>query len=140
VTTEAELRESAMRIENAKAQLEGLGRQRELIQLAVEEHARARETIKNLTTGKPGDEVMIPVGADAYVYAKVSERREAVLGVGSNVSIQRAPEEADKLLEVRIDELSQTFRKVSERAEQLEAMIQQATEKLQEQYDALQAQ
>jgi prefoldin alpha subunit len=138
VTEERDIREVAAAVETAKAQLEGLIRQRELIQMAVEEHVRARETIKNLLDSKPGDEVLIPVGADSYVHAKVSEKRDAVVGVGSGVSIQRGAEDAEKILQGRIDDLSQAFQKVSERANQLEGFVQEMTAKLQEQYEALQ--
>ncbi len=132
------LRETAAAVESAKAQLEGLVRQRELIQMAVEEHVRARETIRNVLKSTPGDDVLIPIGADAYIHAKVSEKREAVVGVGSGVSIQRGPEDAEKLLQERIDDLTQAFQKVSERAVQTEAFVQETTAKLQEQYEALQ--
>ncbi|MCU0859865.1 MAG: prefoldin subunit alpha [Thermoplasmata archaeon] len=138
MTEERDIREVAAAVETAKAQLEGLIRQRELIQMAVEEHVRARETIKNLLDSKPGDEVLIPVGADSYVHAKVSEKRDAVVGVGSGVSIQRGAEDAEKILQGRIDDLSQAFQKVSERANQLEGFVQEMTAKLQEQYEALQ--
>lgn len=138
MTEERDIREVAAAVETAKAQLEGLIRQRELIQMAVEEHVRARETIKNLLDSAPGDEVLIPVGADSYVHAKVSEKRDAVVGVGSGVSIQRGSEDAGKVLQGRIDDLSQAFQKVSERANQLEGFVQEMTAKLQEQYEALQ--
>ncbi len=138
MTEERDIREVAAAVETAKAQLEGLIRQRELIQMAVEEHVRARETIKNLLDSTPGDEVLIPVGADSYVHAKVSEKRDAVVGVGSGVSIQRGSEDAGKILQGRIDDLSQAFQKVSERANQLEGFVQEMTAKLQEQYEALQ--
>ena len=138
MTEERDIREMAAAVETAKAQLEGLIRQRELIQMAIEEHVRARETIKNLRGSTPGDDVLIPIGADSYVHARVSEKTDAVVGVGSGVSIQRVSEDAEKVLQSRVDDLSQAFQKVSERAAQLEAFAQEMTAKLQEQYEALQ--
>jgi prefoldin alpha subunit len=138
VTDEAELRQNAMMLETAKAQLEGLARQQEFIQLAIEEHVRARETVKKLIGGAPGDEIMVPVGADSYVFAKTSDNKDVVVGIGSAVSVQRKPEEAEKILDNKIEELSQAFKKVSDRAGQTEAMIQELTDKVQEQYSQLQ--
>lgn len=139
MTDEAELRQNAMMLETAKAQLEGLARQQELIQLAIEEHVRARETVKKLIGDAPGDEIMVPVGADSYVFAKTSENKDVVVGIGTDVSVQRKPEEAEKILDNKIEELSQAFKKVSDRAGQTEAMIQELTDKVQEQYSQLQA-
>jgi prefoldin alpha subunit len=139
VNDEAALRENMMRLETAKAQLEGLSKQQELIQLAIEEHVKARETVKSLAKSAPGDELMIPVGADSYIYAKASERKDVVIGVGSDTSVQRGAEEAEKILDTRVEELAQAFQKVAEMAAQTEAAVQELTQKVQEQYEKFQA-
>jgi prefoldin alpha subunit len=137
--SERQFREDYAMLETAKTQLDALGKQQQLIQLAVEEHVRARETIKELSKGSPGDEVLIPIGADSYIHAKVSEDRNAIVGVGSSTSIQRTPEEAEKIMDEKLDELSRAFKAVSDRAAQMEQMIQQLSDKVQQQYDAMQA-
>lgn len=139
MTDEAALRENMMRLETAKAQLEALAKQQELIQLAVEEHVKARETVKSLVKSAPGDELMVPVGADSYVFAKSSERKDVVLGVGSGVSVQRNAEEAEKMLDSRVEELAQAFQRVAEMAVQTEETIQELTEKIQRQYEGAQS-
>ncbi len=139
MTDETALRENMMRLETAKAQLEGLSKQQELIQLAIEEHVKARETVKSLAKSAPGDELMIPVGADSYIYAKATDRKEVVIGVGSDVSIQRNAEEAEKILDTRVEELAQAFQKVAEMAAQTEGTIQELSERVQKQYEQVQS-
>ena len=136
---ERQFREDYAMLETAKTQLDALGKQQQLIQLAVEEHVRARETIKALAKGNPGDEVLIPIGADSYIHAKISDNRNAIVGVGSSTSIRRSPEEAEKILDEKLDELSRAFKAVGERAAQLEQMVQGLSDKVQQQYDAMQA-
>jgi len=136
---ESKFREDYAMLENAKTQLEALGRQQQLIQLAIEEHVRARETIKGLMKGVPGDEVLIPVGADSYIHARISDNRDAIVGVGSATSIQRNPEEAEKVLDAKIDDLSRVFKSVTDRAAQTEAFIQELSERVQQQYDLMQS-
>ena len=136
--SERQFREDYAMLETAKQQLDALGKQQQLIQLAVEEHVRARETVKSLTKGAPGDEVLIPIGADSYIHAKVSDNRTVIVGVGSSTSIRRTPEEAEKILDEKLDELSRAFKAVSDRAAKLEEMAQELSEKVQQQYDALQ--
>ena len=137
--TEQSLRESYVMLDTAKAQLEGLMKQQQLIQLAVDEHVRARETIKDLAKGEIGDDMLIPLGADSYIHAKISDKRDAIVGVGAGVSILRTPEEAQKILDEKIDELSRAFKSVTDKASQLEGMIQELTDKVQSQMDALRA-
>lgn len=126
-------------LENARAQLDALMKQQQLIQLAIEEHVRARETIKALAKGSPGDEVLVPIGADSYVYARISDNRNAIVGVGAGTSIRRTPEEAEKIMDSKIDDLSRAFKTVGERAAQLEAAVQELSERIQRQYEMLQA-
>jgi len=137
--SEQQVRESYMMLESAKAQLDGLAKQQELIQLAVEEHVRARETIKEIAKGAAGDEVLVPLGADSYIHAKISDNKDAIVGVGSGVSIRRSPEEAEKILDTKIDDLSRAFKSITDKAAQTEAMIQELSEKVQAQYDLLQS-
>jgi prefoldin alpha subunit len=137
--SEQQVRESYMMLESAKAQLEGLAKQQELIQLAVEEHVRARETIKEVAKGGTGDEVLIPLGADSYIHARISDNKDAIVGVGSGISIRRSPEEAEKILDTKIDDLSRAFKSITDKAAQTEAMIQELSEKVQAQYDLLQS-
>ena len=139
VVSEQKLRENYTMLETAKAQLDGLARQQQLIQLAVDEHVRARETIKSLSKGAVGDDILIPLGADSYIHAKISENRDAVVGVGSGVSLRKTADEAEKILDSKIDDLSRAFKTVSERAAQTEAMIQDLSEKVQAQVDLLQS-
>ncbi len=137
--TEQNLRESYVMLDTAKAQLEGLIKQQQLIQLAVDEHVRARETIKDLAKGAIGDEILIPLGADSYIHANISERRDAIVGVGAGVSILRTPEEAQKILDEKIDELSRAFKSITDKASQLEGTIQELTDRVQSQMDVLRA-
>lgn len=136
---ERRLREDYAALESAKAQLEGLAKQQQLIQLAVEEHVRARETVKQVSERQPGEEMLIPIGADSYVFARISEDRDAVVGVGSGISIKRTPKEAGEILDSKIDDLSRAFKSITDRAAQMEAMIQELSEKVQAQIEALQS-
>ena len=139
MTDETAIREDLMRLETTKAQLEALVKQQEVIQVAIEEHVKARETVKNLAEQEPGNEVMVPIGADSYIYARTSETKDVVVGAGSTVSVQRTAQEAEKILDSRIEELSQTFKKVAERVAQADAAIQQLSAKIEEQYAEMQA-
>jgi prefoldin alpha subunit len=131
---ESEARDAAAMIETAKAQYEALMRQQEIIRLTIDEHSRAKDTISRMAAGAPGDEILVPVGADSFVHARVSDEKSAIIGVGSSVSFQRSPEDAEKMLAARIDELNRALRKIAERTEQTELTIQQLSEKIQEYY------
>ena len=131
---ENEAREAAAMIEAAKAQLEALARQQEIIRLTVDEHRRAKDTINRIATGDPGEDILVPIGADSFVHAKISDNKNAVVGIGAGVSFQRSPEQAVGALDARIDELNRASRKVADRIEQTEHSVQQLSEKIQQFY------
>jgi len=137
--SEQKLREDYAVLENARAQLDGLVRQQQLVQLAIDEHVRARETVKSLAKGAAGDEILMPIGADSYVHARISDRKEAIVGVGSSVSINRTPEEAERILDIRVDELSRAFKSLAERAAQAEGAIQELSERVQAQIEQIES-
>jgi len=137
--TEQELRDNYVMMETAKAQLEGLAKQQELIQLAVEEHVRARETIKQMAKGDPGDEILVPLGADSYIHAKISDNTDTIVGAGSGMSIKRKPDEAEKILDSKIDDLSRAFKSISDKAAETEALVQELTQRVQDQMELLQS-
>lgn len=137
--SEEELRQNMSLLENAKAQLEGFGRQRELILITIDEHKRTADTIKNLAKGSPGDEILIPIGAEAFVYATISEKSDVVVGVGGDVSVQRTHEEAAKMIEARISDLHGALGRVEEHTAKTQAFVQELSEKVQAQYAAMQA-
>ena len=131
---ENEVREAAAMMETAKAQLEALARQQEIIRLTMDEHSRAKDTIERLAAGEVGEDVLVPIGADSFIHARISDNRNAVVGVGADVSFQRSPEEAAKTLDARTDELNRAMRKIGERIEQTELTIQQLSERIQQHY------
>jgi prefoldin alpha subunit len=131
---ENEAREAAAMVETARAQLEALARQQEIIRLTIDEHSRAKDTITMISSGVAGEDVLVPIGADSFVHAKISDNKSAVIGIGANVSFQHTPEEAAKLLEARIDELNRAFNKITDRMEQTEQSAAQLSEKVQRFY------
>jgi prefoldin alpha subunit len=135
---EQQLQQDYAMLETAKSQLDGLIRQQQLIQLAIEEHVRARETAKSMAKGSEGDDILVPIGADSYVHAKISGDKTTIVGAGSTVSIRRSPEEAEKILDEKLDELSRAFKAVGERATKTEALVQELSDRVQQQYDSVQ--
>jgi prefoldin alpha subunit len=137
--SEDELRQNVALLENAKAQLEGFGRQRELILMTIDEHKRTVDTIRNISKGAPGDEILIPIGAEAFVYAKISESSDVIVGAGGDVSVQRTHAEAEKVINARISDLNKALGRVEEHATKTQTFVHELSEKVQAQYSAMQS-
>ncbi len=134
---EQELRQAMSAIEAYKAQLEAINEQAQLLQMSLEDHSRAKDTLEAVAKGRPGEEVLMPTGGGAFVYAAIAKTDRALVGVGSGVSIDRPMEEAIAAVNARIGELMDALKKVGESGTVLEAKIEQLTQAVEQEYQRM---
>jgi len=134
---EQELRQAMSAIEAYKAQLEAVNEQAQLLQMSLEDHSRAKDTLEAVAKGRPGEEVLMPIGGGAFVYAAIAKTDRALVGVGSGVSIDRPMEEAIAAVNARIGELMDALKKVGESGTVLEAKIEQLTQAVEQEYQRM---
>ena len=92
-----ELRSAARALETYNAQLENISRQVNLLRATRDETYRAGKALRALSEAKEGDEILVPVGASAFVRVVVTGK-DAVTGIGNGISIERpVAEAADKM-------------------------------------------
>ena len=65
-------------LQNTRDQAEEFRTQSELLRISLEEHRTAIETLESYKDVKEGDEVLVPVGANAYIFANSSGTKSAV--------------------------------------------------------------
>jgi prefoldin alpha subunit len=110
---EKDLRQAMLVLESYKNQLDALGRQINLLQTSLEESVRAMETLKSFKEAKEGDEILVPIGASIFVTAKVTDCKNAVVGIGSKVSVDKELGEAENFIGSVVVELRESLKKVN---------------------------
>lgn len=133
-----ELQEAYMRLELIKAQLESLSQQSNLFELTSNELQRAKETLEGIKDSSQDKEILIPIGGDTFIFAKISDVKKILIGVGANTIIEQEADEAIKKLDNRIDNVNktsqnifQTITTLEQQASDLNIMIQDITKDLQ---------
>ncbi|MBA3046475.1 MAG: prefoldin subunit alpha [Candidatus Thermoplasmatota archaeon] len=128
---EQEIEAAAQELERLRMQLENLNRQDELIQVTLEEYIRARQALDELKDKKEGEEILVPVGANCWVHAKLGKIDKGIASIGSNVAVgQKLGDIIERLdtqlVEIRKadTELSGKITKVESRARDLSVMLQ----------------
>jgi len=129
---EQEMRQAMGVLEAYKAQLEAINEQGQLLQMSLEDYFRAKDTLLAVSKGKPGDEVLMPVGGSSYVHASIVHSDRVLVGVGTSVSMDKPVEEAIATVEARIGEMMDALKKVSESRTVLESKMQQLSQGLQQ--------
>ncbi|MGC8663741.1 MAG: prefoldin subunit alpha [Thermoplasmata archaeon] len=105
-------------IENLNVQIQFLREQRE-------EHYNAKLTLESYLKLE-NEEILMDIGADTFVYCKVSEKKKAMISIGSNVILEYDIPKAIETLNSRIKDL-----------EEAEKKFLQENEKAQSQYSAV---
>lgn len=91
---EQEIRQAMATMDAYKGQLEAMNEQGQLLQMSLEDYSRAKDTLESIVKGKPGDEVLMPIGGSTYVYAAIAKSDRVLIGVGTSVSIDKPTEDA----------------------------------------------
>ncbi len=132
-----ELRRAAASLELVRGQMEALARQAETLQLALEEILRARETLRH-THGAAGREILVPIGANGFVFGQIKDADRVIVGIGSDVAIEETVSGAVARLEARSQAIEEAERGLAERMAQLEQQADAYNRRVQDLYERTQ--
>ena len=135
--TDAELRRAVTVLDQYRAQLETLQRQHEVLSLSLEELMRAKETIARYRKAGKGAEVLVPVGANAFLYGKVADGENALIGIGSDLVLEEPVPKALERLDGRIRSLQEATGSLAQRVSELDARVAAQEEFVQGAYTRL---
>ncbi|WP_400259929.1 prefoldin subunit alpha [Candidatus Methanomassiliicoccus intestinalis] len=137
---EQELRQAMSTLELYRTQLASIAENQQLIQVSIEELARARETFTQYKDAEPGSELLIPVGGSSFVFAKVEINDKAIVGLGTGVSMEKPIDEAISLMEERANELMESLKKLIDRRMDIEGKAEELTYIVQQEISAMNGQ
>lgn len=127
-------------LESYREQLDTLRRQITLVQSSLEESVRARETINKFKDAEEGDEIFVPIGASVFVPAKVTGKKQAIVGVGSRVSVEKRLQDTEDYVNSLVIELQESLKKINKAYSEIQAAAENLTATVNEEYSARQQQ
>ncbi len=136
--SETELRRGLAVLDQYREQLEALAQQQEIVRVSLEEHMRAKETLLRYKEAGKGAEVLVPVGANAFLVAEVKDPEKAFVGVGSDVVLfDEIPKQIERL-DARIKSISEAMAAIGQRLAELQERAESQGAAVQGLYDRLQ--
>ncbi len=81
----------------------------------------ATKTLKEL---KPDTEILVPIGSDSFINAKIARPDKVITGLGADVAAERTADDAVKVLEARSAELERAVEQAREELGRLEERIE----------------
>jgi len=127
-----EIQEYLYRIELIKSQLEALTQQGEIFEMTANEILRAKETLENVRNLESGKEILIPLGGDAFITAKVSEVKKIMISVGAKTIIEKDTDGAIEMLDKRLDNLNQMNQNIVQGITNLQQQAEIMNQKIQQ--------
>ncbi|MEM0128777.1 MAG: prefoldin subunit alpha [Thermoplasmata archaeon] len=120
---ERQMQEDLLRLDAYRNQLGQLVQQHQFLSASRADHERARETLEGLDRVDPTREILIPLGAEAYLRGTASADRPVLLGIGSGVVAEL---DREKVVEV----LHERTRRLDEAARELDAQIRMLEDRI----------
>lgn len=134
-----ELRQAIAVMESYKERVEALSRQVQVLRVSLDEVTMASQAIKAFRDAKDGDEILVPVGAMSFIPVEVTGNRNVVVGVGSNISVEKDVSGSIEYMDANGAEINEALKKTVEALNEAQNALSELSSAIQHEYSSRQA-
>ena len=106
-------------LQNYEAVADLLKQQMNMMATSLNELSMTVETIKTIKGLKSNTEILVPIGSDSFVTAKLAATDKVITGLGADVSAEQNIDGAKLMLETRIAELGRVLEQARQELEKI---------------------
>ena len=128
--SEEELRKLSMEMRYLEQTAEALQQRISMVNAALTDLTYASMTLDGIEKEQENTELLVPIGGNSYVKAKIADTNKIIIGVGAGVSIEKTLLEAKVTLKERLDELSSTMNSAQQQFAQVAERINSGRSRL----------
>lgn len=110
-------------LDSARNAVETMRGQIGILSSSINELMVTMETVNGVKKLKPGTEILVPVGSDSFVKAKVTETDKVISGLGADIAAERSAEDAASALGEQRKEFEESIERAREELEKLTERI-----------------
>ena len=129
-----ELRQAIAAMESYKERVEALSRQVQVLRVSLEEVTMSSDALKAFKNAKEGDDIMVPVGASSFITVKVTSNRNVVVGIGSNISVEKDIDDAISYMDANNAEVAEALKKSAEALNEAQQALTTISNAVQQEY------
>lgn len=129
---EQEIQQLIRLLQSYQETIQVLERQRMLLDATIEDHDAAQEALAGLEDLDEEGTIIVPVGANQFLYASITDTDHVLSSVGADVVLEESTERALERSKKRVEELEEgkeqiatRIEEVAEEAEKLQARIEE---------------
>ena len=120
---EEELRKLSVEMRYLEQTAETLQQRIGMVNAAISDLTFASLTLEGFETEKENAELLVPIGGNAYIKAKLADTNTVIVGMGAGVSVEKTLAEAKVTLKERLDELVKTMNAAQQQFNQVAERI-----------------
>jgi prefoldin alpha subunit len=106
---EEELRRLSVEMRYLEQTAETLQQRISMVNAAITDLTYASMTLEGIETEKENAELLVPIGGNSYVKAKIADTNKIIVGLGAGVSVEKSLSDAKVTLKERLEELTKTM-------------------------------
>lgn len=111
---------------------EALQSRMSMVNAAITDLTYANSTLEGLEENKVGSQLLVPIGGNSYIKAKLDDSDKVIVGMGAGVSVEKTFQEAREVIEKRMKGLEETKGSLQQRFGEVAQKINEDRAKLQE--------
>ena len=127
---EEELRRLSVEMRYLEQTAETLQQRISMVNAAITDLTYASMTLEGIETEKENAELLVPIGGNSYVKAKISDTNKIIIGLGAGVSIEKNLPEAKATLKERLEDLTKTMNAAQQQFSQVADRINSGRSRL----------
>ena len=119
-----------MRLDAYRSQLNALVQQHQILTASRQEHLRARESLDGVDRAPPAAELLLPLGAEAFVRGSIDRSTPVLVGVGSGIVVEMDRPKVVELLANRLERIDQAVKDLETQMTSVDDRIQILSQRL----------
>ncbi|HMK95540.1 MAG TPA: prefoldin subunit alpha [Candidatus Limnocylindrales bacterium] len=129
--SEDELRKLSVEMRYLEQTAEALQQRISMVNAAITDLTYASMTLDGIEKEKENAELLVPIGGNSYVKAKLADTNKVIVGMGAGVSVEKPLVEARVTLKERLDELEKTMNAAQQQFAQIAERLNSSRGRLQ---------
>lgn len=127
--SEEELRKLSVEIRVLEANAETVQSRINMVNAVITDLSYASMTLEGLEKEKENSELMVPIGGNSYIKARLDNPDKIIVGMGAGVSVEKTLQEAKEIIKKRLENLENTRIALQQQLAQIAERIGEDREK-----------
>jgi prefoldin alpha subunit len=127
--SEEELRKLSVEIRFFEQTAETIQSRINTVNAVITDLTYASMTLDGIEKEKENSELLVPIGGNSYIKAKLENPDKVIVGMGAGISLEKTVQEAKEIIKKRLENLEKTRTSLQQQLAQVAERIEEDREK-----------